>query len=144
MERSYRARAAGSDSVSYARRIFRKSGPPPTGATSGWNHLAMARYAALISGVVAVSPTMRTWYRLAGALRIPDVATASATTRVRRETPLPGKKVEDVPEKIIILDIDEGMKRRRETEALFREVEKGVRRIDEGPAAIRENRDSET
>ncbi|CAL9049812.1 unnamed protein product [Musa banksii] len=108
MDRSYRARAAGSDSVSYARRISRKSGPPPAGAASGWNRLAMARYAALISRAVAVSPTLSTWYRLAGALLLPAAVATCATTRRWAEMPRAGES--EIPEKMTVPDMGEATK----------------------------------
>ncbi|RRT41257.1 hypothetical protein B296_00057954, partial [Ensete ventricosum] len=108
MDRSYRARAAGSDSVSYARRISRKSGPPPAGAASGWNRLAMARYAVLISRAVAVSPTLSTWYILAGALLLPAAVATSATTRLWAEMPLAGGS--EIPEKMTVPDMGAGTK----------------------------------
>lgn len=108
MDRSYRARAAGSDSVSYALRISRKSGPSPAGAASGWNRLAMARYAALISRAVAVSPTLSTWYRLAGALLLPAAVATCATTRRWAEMPRAGES--EIPEKMTVPDMGEATK----------------------------------
>ncbi|RWW69865.1 hypothetical protein BHE74_00022517 [Ensete ventricosum] len=122
MDRSYRARAAGSDSVSYARRISRKSGPPPAGAASGWNRLAMARYAVLISRAVAVSPTLSTWYILAGALLLPAAVATSATTRLWAEMPLAGGS--EIPEKMTVPDMGE-VKSEEEKWRVFVRLEHG-------------------